>query len=419
MKKIKENLILKLHFVDFYCRIIIFDLIQLHFCFISFIFFVTLILMNMRIIKLNVDDVKSQLNQREIDFEKDLIDIFTQTLWEQVETNNKFAFQILETFRNETRHHSKISFVECEKRNHSLYFRDKKYVFNFDRFRLRIIQCAHDNIIEKYSKKVKCYELVNRVYWWFNIYKYVQRFVRNCHICSRFKFFRQRIQKWLRFLFILERQWRDVFMNYVNFFSINIFMNVIYRYIFVFVDRLIKMRHLIFIVIMKIKKIILTYYFCVWKHYDLFEFFVFDRDTQFTFDVWRHFCQMLRVDVKYFIAYYFEIDEQIERFNVIMKHYFRTFVNYMQNDWIKWLLDVEFAINNVFSIIIFVSLFLINSSQNFRLEFEFFELLVTNITIQQKIKFIDVENFIVKIKSFNNDYVLILKIECINCDITQ
>ena len=181
-------------------------------------------------------------------------------------------------------------------------------------------------------------------------------------------------------MFIFERRWRDVFMYYVNSLSINIFINVIYRYIFVFVDRLIKMRHLILIVIMKVKKITLIYYFCVWKHHDLFEFFVFDRDIQFIFEIWRHLCQIIRVDVKYFIAYHFEINKQIERFNVIMKHYFRAFVNYMQNDWVKWLLDVEFAINNVFSIIIFASLFLINSSQNSRFEFEFFESLITNIT---------------------------------------
>ena len=82
-----------------------------------------------------------------------------------------------------------------------------------------------------------------------------------------------------------------------------------------------------------------------------------------------------------------------------MKHYFRAFVNYMQNDWIKWFCDVEFAINNVFSIIIFASLFLINSSQNSRLEFEFFEFLITNIIVQQRIKLIDVENFIKKMKN--------------------
>ena len=78
----------------------------------------------------------------------------------------------------------------------------------------------------------------------------------------------------------------------------------------IFVDRLIKMRHLIFIVIMKIKKTTQTFYVYVWKHHDLLEFFVFDRDIQFIFDVWRHFCQMLRIDVKYFIAYHLEINEQ-------------------------------------------------------------------------------------------------------------
>ena len=49
-------------------------------------------------------------------------------------------------------------------------------------------------------------------------------------------------------------------MNYVNFFSFNIFMKIIYRYIFVFVDRFIKIKHLIFIVIMKTKKIAQIFY---------------------------------------------------------------------------------------------------------------------------------------------------------------
>ena len=109
---------------------------------------------------------------------------------------------------------------------------------------------------------------------------------------------------------------------------------------------------------------------------------------------------MLRIDVKYFIAYHLEINEQTKRFNVIMKYYLRAFVNYMQNVWVKWFFDVEFAINNASSIIILVSLFLINSSQNSRLEFESFESLITNIIAQQRIKLIDIENFIKKMKNF-------------------
>ena len=45
-------------------------------------------------------------------------------------------------------------------------------------------------------------------------------------------------------------------MNYVDLLSFNIFMNVIYRYVLVFVDRFIKMKHLILIVLMKIKEFI-------------------------------------------------------------------------------------------------------------------------------------------------------------------
>ena len=189
-------------------------------------------------------------------------------------------------------------------------------------------------------------------------------------------------------------------MNYVSFLLVNIFMNVIYRYILIFVDCFIKMKHFVFIVIMKVKKSIDAFYVHVWKHHDLFEFFVFNKNTQFIFDVWNHLCQMSKIDVKLFIAYHFEIDDQTKRFNVVMKYYFRVFVNYMQNDWVKWVFDVEFFVNNVSFSIILISFFLINSNQNSRLNFEFSKSLSFDIIVQSKIKLIDVENFINKMKKF-------------------
>ncbi len=41
---------------------------------------------------------------------------------------------------------------------------------------------------------------------------------------------------------------------------------------------------------------------------------------------------MLKIDVKLSIMYHFEIDDQIEKVNAVMKHYFQVFINYMQND---------------------------------------------------------------------------------------
>ncbi len=127
-----------------------------------------------------------------------------------------------------------------------------------------------------------------------------------------------------------------------------------------------------------------------------------DRDTQFIFDVWKHMCKMLKIDVKLFTAYHFKIDDQIERFNAVMKHYLQVYVNYMQDDWAKWLLEVEFAINNTSSSITLAFLFLINTSQNSRLDFKFFKSLSENLTSQARDKLINVEEFIKKMRELTD-----------------
>ncbi len=50
----------------------------------------------------------------------------------------------------------------------------------------------------------------------------------------------------------------------------------------------------------------------------------------------------------------------------------------MQNDWVKWLSEVEFIINNALLLITLTSFFLINLSQNLRLNFKSFESLLKN-----------------------------------------
>ncbi len=65
-----------------------------------------------------------------------------------------------------------------------------------------------------------------------------------------------------------------------------------------------------------------------------------------------------------------------------MKHYLWVFVNYMQNDWAKWLSEVEFIINNASSLITLASFFLINLNQNSHLNFKFSEFLFKNFMFQ-------------------------------------
>ena len=159
--------------VKLQCKIVILNFIQLHLNLTQSKSSFILTFINMNFEKFEFDDSKSQLNQETFISNENSIDISTQTLWEQVEINDKFASQILKVFRNEVYYQNKISFAKCENRDNSLYFRDKKYVFNSNRFRFRIIQFVHDNIVDEHFEKVKCYELISRVFWWFNFYKYI------------------------------------------------------------------------------------------------------------------------------------------------------------------------------------------------------------------------------------------------------
>ncbi len=190
-------------------------------------------------------------------------------------------------------------------------------------------------------------------------------------------------------------------------------MNITYRYVLVFIDCFIKMRHLVLITFMKVEEVINCFYAHVWKHHDLLEFFMSDRDTQFIFDVWKHMCKMLKINIKLSTTYHSEIDDQIEKVNAIMKHYLWVFVNYMQNDWAKWLSEVEFIINNTSLLITLASFFLINLSQNSCLDFKFSESLFKNLTFQAWNKLINVKKFIKKMKKLTEhlrDEMLIAQI---------
>ncbi len=147
--------------------------------------------MNLEIKEFDVENVKFQLDQNILNLDEDSADTLTQTLWKQVEINNKFAAQIIKALRNEAQYHNKISLVECKEHENYLYFQERKYMLNSDKLCLRIIQLVHNSVINDHSERAKSYELISRVYWWSNIYKYVQRFIWNCHVCTRFKFFRQ------------------------------------------------------------------------------------------------------------------------------------------------------------------------------------------------------------------------------------
>jgi hypothetical protein len=117
--------------------------------------------------------------------------------------------------------------------------------------------------------------------------------------------------------------------------------------IWVVVDRLTKMRHLVPCTdTVDGKKLGEMYVKEIFRLHGLPETIVSDRGPQFASEFWRHICERLGVERRLSTAFHPQTDGQTERVNAVMEQYLRNFVNYQQNDWVHWLPMAEFAANN-------------------------------------------------------------------------
>ena len=84
----------------------------------------------------------------------------------------------------------------------------------------------------------------------------------------------------------------------------------------------------------------------VFSTYGLPNSIVHDRGTQLTAHLWKRICQRLGVKSKPSSAHHPETDGQTENANKVMKNYLRAYVRHAQDDWVDYLPDAEFAVNN-------------------------------------------------------------------------
>ena len=70
----------------------------------------------------------------------------------------------------------------------------------------------------------------------------------------------------------------------------------------------------------------------IFRLYELSTSIMFDRGSQFIVTIWKSFCKRLSIQVKLFIIFYSETNEQIERSNQDLKRHLRIYCNHMQDD---------------------------------------------------------------------------------------
>ena len=210
-----------------------------------------------------------------------------------------------------------------------------------------IIQSYHDPPAAGHQGAAATYSSIARKFFWHGMLQQVRRYVRNCHTCSRTKPSREGNQGLLRPLPIATERWRHVALDFITDlppsedWSGNIFNSIL-----VVVDRMTKQVHIIPCNDLSTRNTAYLFYREIFRLHGLPDSIVSDRGTQFTSEFWKWLCKLLQIDHRLSTAYHPQTDGQTERMNGRIEQHLRSYVNFVQNNWVLFLPSAEFAINN-------------------------------------------------------------------------
>ena len=187
----------------------------------------------------------------------------------------------------------------------------------------------------------------------------IKNYCETCVVCKHNKASKYKLFEKLQTLFIFEFKWSNLMMNFVTSFSISRNWNEIkYNLILMMIDRLTKMIHYISIIkIINVEDLTEVFIKEIIQLHDFFLFIIIDKKSLFILSFWSTLCYTMKIKKKLFIAFHSQTNEQIERQNNIMKQYFKTYVNFQQDNWMKLLFMIEFAYNNAKHVFMKMSFF--------------------------------------------------------------
>lgn len=251
-----------------------------------------------------------------------------------------------------------------------LFWKGKTWVPRTSQLRTKVLKHIHDQPAVGHPGIQRSIKWVQRNYQWSSLVKDVKRYVKNCHICHRAKAPRNKYQGLLKPLPIPHKPWVDIAMDFVTGLPESEGWNAILMVI----DRLSKLRHYIpcraddsGTSAEATCDMFLRY---VWKHHGLPSTVTSDRGPQFVSKFWKTLCEVLNIKAKLSTAFHPETDGQSEVANQEMERYLRTYVNYQQDDWAKWLPIAEFAANANVSESTGLSPFFVNMGFEPRMSFD-------------------------------------------------
>ena len=211
-----------------------------------------------------------------------------------------------------------------------------------------MINCHHNDLFAEHFDIDKTRELVSRKYYWPNLKKDVESYVRGWDVCLTSKAVPHKPYGDLQSLPILTHQWKNLSIDFVTGLSLSVdWKGNSYNSILVIVDRLTKMVHYkpvkVTIDTPGLAEVILD--MVVWYH-GLLDLIVTDKGSFINSKFWSSLCYFLDIKQRLSTAFYPQTNSQNKQQNSTIEAYLRVFVNFEQNDWARLLPIAKFAYNN-------------------------------------------------------------------------
>ena len=232
-----------------------------------------------------------------------------------------------------------------------------------------MVNTTHDAPAAGDPGRSKTLELIAREHFWPGMQRDVERYVRNCHPCRRSKASRQSPFGILKPNPVPDAPWQGLSMDFV----VGLLESKGYDAIWVVVDRLTKLRHMVPCKsTCSSEDLADLFLHNIWKYHGLPSTVISDRGPQFALRFWKALCEHLGIErrLSTVTGFHPQTDGKTERFNTTMEEYLRLYVNHHQDDWTDWLPLCEFAANNTASETTQVSPFFATFGRDPRMNFD-------------------------------------------------
>jgi len=229
----------------------------------------------------------------------------------------------------------KVSIAECDidPRNR-LRFRERIWVPDYEPLRTQLMQKTHDSSLSGHPGGNVTYSLLARRFFWPNITQDCRKFVRNCSMCGRTGFWREKKHGLLKPLPIPERLWAEISMDFITGLPKT---DKGEETCLVITDRLSKGPIFISLTDSSAPAVAEAFLQLYVPYHGFPEAIVSDRGPQFVSLFWKRLCEILGITRRLSTAYHPETDGSTERMNQLLEAYLSIFCSYAQDDWARLL----------------------------------------------------------------------------------